>query len=138
MKRTDTVAHLLDIPSRAASLVASIWNHPANSHERVQSVLRFLGWQLSKRAFRQPRVIPFHGRKLKCYPDSTSTSAALYFNGLADYWEMKFIEAYLRSGDNFLYIGANTGVYSILAAACVGETGSIDAFEPMERTALRI
>ena len=99
---------------------------------------RFLGWQLSKRAFKQPRVIPFHGRLLKCYPDSTSTSAALYFNGLADYWEMKFIKAYLRPGDNFLDIGANTGVYSILAAACVGEVGSIDAFEPMERTALRI
>lgn len=73
--------------------------------------------------------------KLNCYPASTSTSAAIYFNGLPDYWEMKFILHYLKPGDNFLDIGANAGVYTILAAACVGENGSVDAFEPMDTTA---
>jgi len=76
--------------------------------------------------------------RLKCYPDSTSTSAALYFNGLADYWEMKFLLAYLRPGDNFLDVGANAGVYSVLAAICVGSEGSVDAIEPMEVMARRI
>jgi len=80
----------------------------------------------------------FHGKKLKCYPNNTSTSAALYFNGLSDYWEMKFLLAYLRPGDNFLDVGANAGVYSILAASCIGDGGSIDAFEPMEGMARRI
>ena len=80
----------------------------------------------------------FHGKRLKCYPDSTSASAALYFSGYPDYWEMKFLQAYLRPGDNFLDVGANNGVYSILASACIGADGHIDAFEPVERTAARI
>ena len=98
----------------------------------------FLGWQISKRLFRRTRIIKFHGKQLKCYPNSTSTSAALYFNGLADYWEMKFLLAYLRPGDHFLDVGANAGVYTILAAGCIGNGGSIDAFEPMEGMARRI
>lgn len=83
-------------------------------------------------------VIRFHKQRLKCYPDSTSTSGALYFSGYPDYWEMKFLQAYLRPGDNFLDIGANNGVYSIPASAYIGTDGHIDAFEPMERTAARI
>ena len=97
--------------------------------------MRFFGWQIFKRTLKRPLVIGFHGKKLKCYPGSTSTSAAIYFNGLSDYWEMKFIQAYLRPGDNFLDIGANAGVYTVLAAACVGASGSVDALEPMDTTA---
>jgi FkbM family methyltransferase len=123
---------------QSAGIVSAIWKHPANSGRRLRTVLRFLNWQLTKRTIRRPRIIAFHGMRLKCYTDSNSTSAAIYFNGLADYWEMKFLLAYLRPGDNFLDVGANAGVYSILAASCVGDRGSIDAFEPMENMARRI
>ncbi len=119
-------------------IASAIWKHPANQGREVQAVLQFLGWQISKRTTGHGRVIDFHGKKLMCYPDSPSTGAALYFNGLADFWEMKFLLAYLRPGDSFLDIGANAGVYSILAAACVGNDGSIDSFEPMEDMAGRI
>src|SRR5438046_719960 len=108
------------------AIIQSIWRHPANRDQQFQAVLRFFSWQCSKRVFGRARVIDFHGKKLRCFPKSTSTSAALYFNGLADYWEMSFMQAYLRSADNFLDIGANAGVYSILAYACVGDSGSID------------
>jgi FkbM family methyltransferase len=124
--------------TQGVGIASAIWNHPANHRQQFQSVLKFLGWQISKRTFKRPCVINFHGKKLKCYPDSTSTSAALYFNGLADYWEMKFLLAYLKPEDNFLDVGANAGVYSVLAAACVGTGGCIDAFEPMEDMAGRI
>lgn len=36
----------------------------------------------------------------------------------------------LRTGANFIDIGANTGYYSLLAAKTVGESGSVIAFEP--------
>ena len=100
--------------------------------------MRFLKWQLMKRTLQKPLVVDFHGKKLNCYPDSTSSSSVIYFNGLPDYWEMKFIQAYLRPGDNFLDVGANVGVYTILAASCIGEGGSVDAFEPVDATARRI
>ncbi len=123
---------------QGVGIARTVWQHPANRGRRFAAVLNFLGWQASKRLLRRPRVIDFHGKKLKCYPNSTSTSAALYYNGLADYWEMKFLLAYLRPGDNFLDVGANAGVYSILAASCIGDSGSIDAFEPMENMARRV
>lgn len=121
-----------------ARMASAIWRHPGNRRRRTLGLARFLGWQFVKHVLRRPVVIDFHSKRLKCYPDSTSTSAAIYFSGYPDYWEMKFLQAYLRPGDNFLDIGANTGVYSILASACIGPQGCIDAFEPVERTAARI
>ena len=123
---------------QAAGILSSIWAHPANRGGRLQALMKSLKWQLAKRAANKPVVVDFHGMKLNCYPDSTSSSSVIYFNGLPDYWEMKFIQAYLRPGDNFLDVGANVGVYTILAASCIGENGSVDAFEPMEATARRI
>lgn len=123
---------------QSLGIIEAVWTHPANHGKRLRSVMRFFGWQFLKRTFGRALVVDFHGRKLKCYPDSTSSSSVIYFDGLPDYWEMKFIQAYLRPGDHFLDVGANVGVYTILAASCVGEGGSVDAFEPMEGTAKRI
>lgn len=97
-----------------------------------------LRWQFVKHVLKRPMTIRFHGQLLRCYPDSTSASGAVYFSGYPDYWEMSFLQAYLRPGDNFLDVGANTGIYSILASAYVGTQGCIDAFEPVERAAARI
>jgi FkbM family methyltransferase len=124
--------------ARGASLAAAVWRHPGNRHHRARGLFNLLAWQFVKHVLKRPVVIRFHSQRLKCYPDSTSTSGALYFSGYPDFWEMKFLQAYLRPGDNFLDIGANTGVYSILASSYIGPDGHIDAFEPMERTAARI
>jgi FkbM family methyltransferase len=129
---------LLSRLAHGAGIAGAIWRHPGNRQRRIRGLARFLGWQFIKHALNRPVVISFHGKRLKCYPDSTSTSGALYFSGYPDYWEMKFLQAYLRPGDNFLDVGANTGVYSILASAYIGAEGHIDAFEPVERTAARI
>lgn len=135
----DTRANsFLDGLARGASLVGTIWRHPGNQRRRGRGLAGFFAWQFVKHILKRPVVIRFHNQRLKCYPDSTSTSGALYFSGYPDYWEMKFLQAYLRPGDNFLDIGANTGVYSVLASAYIGTDGHIDAFEPIERTAARI
>lgn len=123
---------------QGSRIASTIWRHPANRRRKFQAVAQFLIWQIAKRIFPRPFIIGFHGKKLYCYSDSHSASAVLYFNGLPDYWEMLFILAYLKPGDHFLDIGANVGVYSILALSCIGEEGCIDAFEPMDATARRL
>jgi len=120
------------------SIVRAIWRHPANRYRRVRALATFFAWQARKRFRRSPKIVDFHQRRLACYPDSPSTSGVLYFSGYPDYWEMKFLQAYLRPGDNFIDVGANTGVYSILASGSIGREGHIDAFEPIERTAARL
>lgn len=83
-------------------------------------------------------MIDYHGLRLKCYPDSHSASGAIYFSGLPDYREMRFLLDYLRPGDHFLDVGANIGLYSLCAWSIIGPTGRIDAFEPAEQTASRL
>lgn len=119
-------------------ILSNIWRHPANTNCKARSVVRFMAWQLRKRVLRHRMDIDYHGARLICYPDSHSTSAAVYFNGLPDYPEMRFMQDYLRKGDGFLDLGANMGLYSILARRCVGDTGSVDAFEPIQSTADRL
>jgi FkbM family methyltransferase len=119
-------------------LATTIFRHPANRQRRLQALLRALGWQLDKRLRGRPWVVPFHGLKLICYPDSTASSAVVYFGGLPDYWEMSFLLAYLRPGDQVLDVGANVGVYTMLAAARVGAAGGVDAVEPQATAAARI
>lgn len=52
-------------------------------------------------------------------------SGALYEPGT---WQT--IKAILREGDTFVDVGAHVGTFSCLAAALVGEIGSVVAFEP--------
>lgn len=57
---------------------------------------------------------------------------------MPDYREMSFILRYLRPGDTFLDVGANVGVYTLLAAGLVGPNGVIHAFEPGSLALLRL
>jgi FkbM family methyltransferase len=116
----------------------SIWKHPANRGKQAEAIARYFWWQSTKRLGRPHFDLPFHGLKLRCHADSHSASAALYFSGLPDYREMQFIRRYLRPGDCFIDVGANVGVYTLLAASIVGPAGTVHAFEPMPRTHARL
>jgi FkbM family methyltransferase len=52
--------------------------------------------------------------------------------------ERKFVCKYLRKGDVFIDIGANIGLYTILAGNAIGPTGKIYSFEPCARTFSRL
>ncbi|MEO7317842.1 MAG: FkbM family methyltransferase [Chthoniobacteraceae bacterium] len=76
------------------------------------------------------------GVRLKLYGDSRLCEM-LYF----DQFEPEtrcFLDAYLRSGDVFLDIGANVGLYTIAAARIVGIGGEVHAFEPCSQTFSRL
>lgn len=48
--------------------------------------------------------------------------------------ERKFLRMFLRPGDTFVDVGANLGLYSILASRIVGPAGAVFAFEPDPKT----
>jgi FkbM family methyltransferase len=118
---------------RAATWVRRIAKMPANRGHEARAIARALGWQIWKRATGQAVTIRvFDGVQLRCYPDSASASSALYAEGgYCDLGPMRFMQRYLRRGDNFVDVGANIGLYSLLAASLVGP-GRVDAFEPVE------
>jgi FkbM family methyltransferase len=119
-------------------ILGRLWNHPGNASAKLSGVARYVNWQIHKRCFRRNLPFKYHGFMLPGFRDSHSMSAAYYFSGYPDWWEMRFMQDYLRPGDRFLDVGANVGLYSIFAAALVGVDGQVDAFEPASIPANRL
>lgn len=120
------------------NLIKNIWRHPANKQSRLSAVMRAILFQTRMRMTGRPYDFSYHGFKLRCHANSHSASRGLYFSGMPDYWEMCFIRDYLRPGDCFVDVGANVGLYSLLARSIVGEAGQVHAFEPAPETANRL
>jgi FkbM family methyltransferase len=64
-------------------------------------------------------------------------------DGISAYWgndlgDLRFLWRYLKPGMTFFDVGANEGVYSVIAAMKLGETGHVAAFEPSRRERRRL
>lgn len=121
----------------ASQTIQYILSHPNCKNNKIQSLSKFIGWQFYKRLtqnYLDINLIP--EVKMRCYPDSYSASAALYC-GLYDYDEMSFLLRYLRSEDIFLDIGANIGVYTLLAASKLDQ-GQIYSIEALPKNFIRL
>lgn len=105
-----------------------IWRHPANHGLRLQRYALWVGWQVWERTLRRPwQVTMPPGVTLELTPHDPVTSGVLYC-GLPDWPEMPFLLEYLKPGDVMVDVGANVGLYSLLAAT-VPEV-QVLAFEP--------
>lgn len=85
----------------------------------------------------------FHGMNVRFRPNgNTAEKRALLNPARFDPDELAFIEASLPPGGVFLDIGANVGLYSLVAARAAGREGRVLAFEAnppvMERLAFNI
>jgi FkbM family methyltransferase len=120
---------------KTGRILRALLSHDAAQQKRLGPLLRFLGWQLLKRSGSGPVIVEaFQGGRLKCYPENSASNAVIYFD-LPDWAEMQFLQQLLRPGDGFLDIGANVGVYSVLANTLVQSSGSVLAFEPDPKNA---
>ena len=121
------------------STLIYVWNHPSNKKNKYLALFRVFAWQFKKRIFPRPHDINiFNGMIIRCYPDSPSASLLIYCNESPDYHEMNFMKRYLRPGDSFVDVGANIGVYSLLASSLIGSSGQIQAFEPGQKARSRL
>ncbi len=113
---------------QSTTVVRMVWNHPENRHRRLRAVVTLVTWQVWERTIRRPWTITLHdGVRLRVYPHNASASYVLYC-GLGETRDMRLTLSYLRSDDLFVDVGANVGVYSLLAASIPGV--SVESFEP--------
>jgi FkbM family methyltransferase len=63
------------------------------------------------------------------YPLKTAIGYEFFAGGF-ELPELKYIKKLLKPGDTFLDVGANAGLFTIMAAKLVGPTGHVYAFEP--------
>ena len=72
---------------------------------------------------------------IRLYKDSVLSK--LIFDGFENE-ELDFVERFLTSGDTFFDIGANIGLFSLIASRKVSQSGKIFAFEPSPKTFARL
>lgn len=118
--------------------VKRIVNHPANAEAPFSALGRALHWRAHLLVRRQPLVVTvFDGLTFRA--DNTGISrSVIYHTPWFEYDEMHFVSSYLRPGDNMLDVGANAGIYSLLASTVLNGKGRIDAIEPVPGTLARL
>ena len=72
-----------------------------------------------------------------CVPNDTRLMTPYVLQEQGDWFEdeIKFLRTALQPGNHVVDIGANYGVYTLMAAKSVGAEGRVWAFEPSHRTA---
>lgn len=81
-------------------------------------------------------VRPLRGFPLKLkFSPYTYSGRNLYYRGMYEGTQTSMLNMLLKPGDNFIDIGANVGLYSVVAGHCVGSGGRVLAIEPQEHLA---
>ncbi|MDJ0688700.1 MAG: FkbM family methyltransferase [Xenococcaceae cyanobacterium MO_188.B32] len=121
----------------AIQTLNQIINHPNNQKNQLIPILKYFGWKLYKALTHRhldTKILP--SVKIRCYPKSLSSDCVINY-GLYDYNEMIFLLRYLRDGDSFVDVGANIGVYTLLAASKI-HFGLIYSFEALAENYIRL
>lgn len=77
-----------------------------------------------------------NGTKINLFRDSILSR--FIFRGDFEKKELEFLKSKLKTGDIFIDIGANIGLFSMIASELVGKQGRIIAFEPSPSTYHRL
>ena len=105
--------------------------HPLGRRTRGATLMRIVRWQLGSRLLGTRVAVPFvDGSRLLVGTGMHGATGNVYV-GLMEFEDMAFVLHLLREGDQFLDVGANVGVYSILAAS---RGARVLAVEPVPAT----
>ena len=77
------------------------------------------------------QIIPFKDAYFLCKKNSKLETVLINNPSTYDTANFAIIETILKSGDYFIDVGANIGIYSLVASKIVGPSGSVLSFEPV-------
>jgi FkbM family methyltransferase len=102
--------------------------HPIGRRDPMSTLARILRWQLGARILARPIAVPFINNSVLVVERGMRGATGCVYVGLAEFEDMLFVAHFCDSGAKVADIGANVGVYSILAA----EMGAqVTAMEPV-------
>lgn len=109
-----------------------IWNHPLTKDCKLSALFRFLKWQITSRFTKNAITTKWIGNlQLSLHKGMHGATGCIYV-GLPEFNDMAFLLHFLDDESNFIDIGANVGVYSLLASG-IKKSKTI-AFEPIPQT----
>lgn len=112
--------------------IKTILGHPLNKNRPISTLLTFFKRGVVIRLHKHPIVYPFIEHTSLVVNKGMSSAELQVYTGLYDTNEMLFVMHFLRPEDTFVDVGANIGVYSVLASGITGATSL--AFEPIPST----
>ncbi|MCE7040571.1 FkbM family methyltransferase [Dyadobacter sp. CY312] len=112
--------------------INTVLNHPLNSDRKFKALFSFLKRGVMIRLHKHPMIYPFIADTALVVEKGMSSAELQIYTGLYDHVEMLFLMHYLRPEDTFVDIGANVGVYSVLAGGVTGAKSI--SFEPIPST----
>lgn len=107
-------------PMRFAGHLQSIMWHPLSRERPLDALARYVRWQIGSRLVPGPVVVPLTDRGKMIVSRGMSGATCNIYSGLHDFAAMSFTAHLLRKGDVFGDVGANVGVYTVLAGAVAG------------------
>jgi FkbM family methyltransferase len=116
----------------AFKLIREILSRPLNRGDRVKALSRFVAWQVGSRIVAGPVILPFVGDSVLAVSSGMTGATFNIYAGLQDFEDMAFLLHLLRKEQLFIDVGANVGVYTVLAAAVSG--ARCITFEPVPAT----
>ena len=116
--------------------IKNICTHPITRKKKRRVLFDFLKWELSGRLVDFSFVYEFVNDSLLIAKRGMDGATGNLIFGLAEYNDMSFTLHYLREEDCFIDVGANVGVYTILASKAKG--ARTVAFEPIPSTYLHL
>jgi FkbM family methyltransferase len=124
------------------SVLRQIWDAPGNAPNRPLAVIRAIRWFIACHRKSVPDDQPvlfraYGDRVYPCYTDSIIAKHVMYRSEWFDHDLLHFMHDYLRPGDHFLDIGANTGLHTILASTRI-TSGHITCVEPDPKNLTRL
>lgn len=101
---------------------------------KVRFRIRHVLWRLVTAVSSADRLYSFRlpGGGRFDYPLNSAIGCDLFAGGFEPA-EVRFVREHLSAGDVVLDLGANAGLYTVLASHAVGEAGHVYAFEPGAR-----
>jgi FkbM family methyltransferase len=101
-------------------LLKTISRHPFNKRKPYLGICRFFKWQISNLFNKNPIIYPLTSNSKIVIKKGMHGATGNIYNGLLEYNDMLFVMHLLRADDYFIDIGANVGVYTVLASAEIG------------------
>lgn len=114
----------------------AVLKHPLNASGRWRALVRYARWQVGSRLVPGPVLVPFVNQTfLIVSPGMTGATQQIYA-GLLDFADCSLLMHLLRQNDLFVDVGANVGVYTVLAAGARG--ARVVSIEPVPQTFARL
>lgn len=110
--------------------------HPLGEAGPIRRVLKFANWQIASRLLGGKILFNWIDDAKLLTGRGEAGVTGNYYVGLMELKDMGFLLHYMRESDSFVDVGANAGVYTVLAAKVVGAKAF--CFEPISETFTRL